>query len=1172
MVRAVAILLLTALPALAQEDDRSYLTAFLEDNLSGAGRVVTITGFAGALSSQATVESITIADDEGVWITLNGLTLDWSRSSLLSGQVIVNELSAREIIVARAPEQDGTATPEASGFKLPDLPVSVEIGRIAADRIVLEPAVMGQSVEGSLEASLSLGDGLGKAAFALLRSDDGPEGRITLTASYSELDGLLDINLLAREGQGGLATTVLGLPGAPAVDLSVIGSGPLDSFAAEIKLATDGKDRLSGRVTLGAGEAGERRFNTDLAGDIAPLFVPEYADFFGPDVALKVAGSRSPLGRLTLDMLDVTTRSLQISGSAVIAADGLPETLRLTGKLASPDGAAVLLPFGGEPTRVQSAAITLDFQNAAKAIWAGRFDLAGLERADFKAERFVIDGSGLIARTPEGNTVGATLTYDAVGLRPADPGLAAALGSEIRGVVRANWLEGSGVLRLPELRVTGEDFNGSADLTIEGLQNALLTSGTIELNAQDFTRFSSLAGRPLGGNGTVVIKGSASRLSGYFDLQATFEGVGLKVGIPQADRLLDGQSTIRASILRDTTGTTLRSLTVTAKSATATATGKLFSTRSALVLTGAISDLGDLGASYRGVLALDATFDGTLDAGRIVAKGVGQDLVIGQTEVDRLLAGQSVISAAVAVTGGEFTLDSVAVDTPQVTGSATGQFSDGVRKFDLKARLANVGLFVPQFPGPLTVSGTLADAGAEYLLSLKATGPGQVDANVSGSVGRSFRTADLSISGGSQAALANAFIGPRTLSGPVIFDLRLTGPVQLASLAGRVSLAGGRLTDPNLGFAFEQLDAVLDLAAGKAQVSGTGQLSTGGGVRVDGPVSLSSPYVGDLTIALEDLRLIEPDLYQTTASGLLTITGPLIGGALITGRVDLSDTELQIPSTGFGGANGLPDLAHINEPAEVRTTRGKAGLLVGDGGSGPRSGAMQGYRLGVEISAPNRVFIRGRGLDAELGGAFRLTGSTSAIVPTGGLQLIRGRLDILGKRLVLSSADLRLEGNFVPAILVSASAESDGSVSFVMIEGPANAPVVSFSSVPELPQEEVLSRLLFGRGIDTISPFQAAQLANAVAVLAGRSGEGLIGQLRQSFGLDDLDFTAAEDGTAALRAGKYIAENVYSEIELDQEGKSRINLNLDLRPGVTVKGRLGAEGETGIGIYFEKDY
>ncbi|MCG4880592.1 hypothetical protein L0P06_11005, partial [Amedibacillus dolichus] len=88
---------------------------------------VTVTGFAGALSSKATIEQLTIADDQGIWITLNGVVLDWSRSALLSGEVEVSELSADEVIVARAPQAQASAipSPEAPGFSLPELPLSI---------------------------------------------------------------------------------------------------------------------------------------------------------------------------------------------------------------------------------------------------------------------------------------------------------------------------------------------------------------------------------------------------------------------------------------------------------------------------------------------------------------------------------------------------------------------------------------------------------------------------------------------------------------------------------------------------------------------------------------------------------------------------------------------------------------------------------------------------------------------------------------------------------------------------------------------------------------------------------------------------------------------------------------------------------------------------------------
>jgi translocation and assembly module TamB len=165
-----------------------------------------------------------------------------------------------------------------------------------------------------------------------------------------------------------------------------------------------------------------------------------------------------------------------------------------------------------------------------------------------------------------------------------------------------------------------------------------------------------------------------------------------------------------------------------------------------------------------------------------------------------------------------------------------------------------------------------------------------------------------------------------------------------------------------------------------------------------------------------------------------------------------------------------------------------------------------------------------------------------------------------------------LQGSLQPYVEVTASNESDGITSSINIRGSIAEPIVTFTSSPELPQEEVLSRLLFGRGLQNISALQAAQLANAVATLAGRGGDGIVGNLRKGFGLDDLDLVTDADGTASLRAGKYISENIYTEIEVDQQGRSQINLNLDIRKGVTLRGSVGGTGEAGIGIFVQKDY
>ena len=111
---------------LAQDDDRTFLEGLLEDNLSDAGRDVRVIGFAGALSSRATMQQMTIADDQGVWLTLNNAVLDWNRGALVRGRLEVNQLTAEELIVTRLPPSTGGAdlpTPEATGFALPDLPI-----------------------------------------------------------------------------------------------------------------------------------------------------------------------------------------------------------------------------------------------------------------------------------------------------------------------------------------------------------------------------------------------------------------------------------------------------------------------------------------------------------------------------------------------------------------------------------------------------------------------------------------------------------------------------------------------------------------------------------------------------------------------------------------------------------------------------------------------------------------------------------------------------------------------------------------------------------------------------------------------------------------------------------------------------------------------------------------
>ena len=203
----------------------------------------------------------------------------------------------------------------------------------------------------------------------------------------------------------------------------------------------------------------------------------------------------------------------------------------------------------------------------------------------------------------------------------------------------------------------------------------------------------------------------------------------------------------------------------------------------------------------------------------------------------------------------------------------------------------------------------------------------------------------------------------------------------------------------------------------------------------------------------------------------------------------------------------------------------------------------------------------------------RIGGTTNNIQPIGLFELTRGRINILQQRFDLTEGSASLQGDFEPYIRLVATTEArTGTVISIIVEGPATEPEVSFVSTPSLPQDEVLAQLIFGRELQNISPLQAVQLAAAVGTLAGRGGGGLIDSLRQNIGLDDFDVTTDEDGNAAVRAGKYLSENIYTDVTVSSDGSTEINLNLDITDEVTAKGTVNAGGETGIGIFFERDY
>ncbi|WP_371170594.1 translocation/assembly module TamB domain-containing protein [Aliiroseovarius sp. 2305UL8-7] len=1240
--------------AQTETDDRGYLQAFLEDNLSDVGRDIRIVGFNGAFSSSATVDQITVADDEGIWLTMNGIVLEWTRSSLLRGAINISELSAKEIIIARQPiPVGGVPAPEAAGFSLPELPVSVEIGLIKAARVELGAPVIGEAAVIQLEGTAKLSGGDGSAKLDVQRID-GTKGTLLLDGAYSNASRQLDLNLEVDESDGGIAAKVLDLPGHPAIVLKVAGSGPLSDFIADINLSTDGQERLAGQVELreepvqavstDGTPAVTQRFSANLSGDIAPVLLPEYRDFFGDNVSLMAEGQRSPDGALGLDVLQVYTEALQLNGRLALSEDGWPDSFSLVGRIAAATGEPVLLPISGAKTRVKAADLNIRYDAAKGDVWRADFILTALTRDDLELERATITATGDLIRG-EGTQVGRVdgdVSLKLQGIAPKSGDLAQAVGPAVSGKLAFEWREDA-PLQIAKLDLSGTDYTLTGGLTADDLESGITVNTTDDmvLRANDLSQFAALIGIPLTGAVQVGVDGTMSLLGGSFDLAINGTGRDLSIGQKQFDPLIVGDSTLDIVAVRDEAGTRLEKVVIATEQATASLSANLKTDAStaafdisvndssvvdpglsgASTLIGTVKQTGENWAVLADVTApggVEANIDGSVQigdsgpgllkgdlrvkaasiapygrlagrtlSGALNAEGTGQydiatgtfetqlnatstNLRLGTPSLDALTRGQGsyTVRAHRDDTKVVF-LDALSATTPELNLQATGRSDNGRNALDFNAKLRDLATVADGISGPATASGTATLQGDTWQIAVKADGPGGTNANVNGTVQSDASRANLSINGSAPLELANRLIQPRLLTGQANFDLTLNGPLSLAGLSGTVQTSGARLALPTFRQALDLNTATATLSGGQANLNILTSVEAGGQISTQGNVSLTAPYQADLQVGINQVTLTDGVLFETLVNGDGTVRGPLTSGATLRANLALGRTEIRIAEVPASPVPIMAELAHINESAAVRQTRSFAGLIVEPQ---PKSAAARPYPIDITLSAPSQMFVRGRGLDAELGGQLRLSGTSDNVIPLGQFDLVRGRLDILGKRLTLTEGRVSLQGGFDPYLYFVAESQAEEALVRISVTGPASAPDVSFTSVPELPQDEVLARLLFGRDISKISPLQALKLAAAVRTLAGKGGEGIIGKLRNNFALDDLDLTTDENGEATLKAGKYISDNIYTDVAIGADGDTEINLNLNITPSLTARGTLGGDGTSSIGVFFERDY
>ncbi|KQO73718.1 translocation/assembly module TamB domain-containing protein [Rhizobium sp. Leaf262] len=512
-----------------------------------------------------------------------------------------------------------------------------------------------------------------------------------------------------------------------------------------------------------------------------------------------------------------------------------------------------------------------------------------------------------------------------------------------------------------------------------------------------------------------------------------------------------------------------------------------------------------------------------------------------------------------------------AAGTISGTVTAKGSASDPAIDYDLTWSDAAVSQTRAAGLGALGIKANGRFAGGTLRLDTDVTGQGGLSLSGGGTLGvDGNRPLSMAFKGtlpfGAVAAqtAAQGF----DVEGRAAIDVKIEGTASAPIVTGGITTDGTRVTDVRRNLTINNLGATINLDRDRATIARlTGRLAGGGTISGTGTVGITpgSGFPADLTITLNRAAYNDGTLFTTNASGTLTLKGPVLNSPVLGGTLTLEKSAITIPER-LPASLAQIDVKHKNAPPAVRAQERK--LNADKGGSGSSSTIA----LDLQINAPSGIFVRGRGIDAELTGSLTVRGTAADPVVSGGFEMRRGRLEILTRRLDFTTGDITFGGGLVPVLNMAAESTAGSTTVTVSVTGNANDPAFAFTSSPALPQDEVMAQLIFGQSMSKLSALQIARLADAAGQLAGGRSTSLFDSLRSNLGIDDLDISTDSEGQARVSAGKYLNDRTYLELEQSGSSGAKAIINLDVGRGVKLRGEAGGDGEGAAGIFYEKEY
>jgi translocation and assembly module TamB len=196
------------------------------------------------------------------------------------------------------------------------------------------------------------------------------------------------------------------------------------------------------------------------------------------------------------------------------------------------------------------------------------------------------------------------------------------------------------------------------------------------------------------------------------------------------------------------------------------------------------------------------------------------------------------------------------------------------------------------------------------------------------------------------------------------------------------------------------------------------------------------------------------------------------------------------------------------------------------------------------------------------------------LIVFGTIDTVRGTLVVAHREFDLARGHIRFTGGrqINPELDLVAQYHAQNYLVSATVSGTADKPTLTLSSIPDLPQADILSVMMFGKPSSQLSGGQQKDLQNQAMSMAGGYAASQVGQaVAQALGLGDLGVTTNSGGVGF---GRYLSKNIY--VSASQSAANMQDRRAEIHYYITPSVDLNTSASTNYGneikLQWHKEY